>query len=437
MNENENIMNNENMENESMENVENVANNEAPKEPLFSLEVPSEEEIKEEVQSAMVVKEEDKARISTQAETAVMKIMSVDLTDIQNRNEVAKIISDFGLNDLNTCKRTNEKNAILQNKLITFDKAGNMTGLGEISDVTKGLEDLTIKMKDLDPSGLDFAKTGPLGKLFNPVRRYFEKYKTADQEIATIIQSLEKGKKTLLQDNTTLEREEVAMRGNSLQMLKNVEMGTQLKQMIEGAVTQARADGVDPEKIRFVEEEVLYPLNQRIEDFQQVGLVSQQGVIATEIIRRNNKELIRSVDRAQNVTVTALRTAVMVAGALYNQKITLEKVNSLNTATNQIMQSTSKMLHTQGVEIQKQASEAVFTPDTLQVIFEETLQALEDISNYKQQALPQMTETIKMFRQLADKGESEIQKMEKTVMDIDLLPKAEDVKNIMDGNEEA
>ena len=133
-----------------------------------------------------------------------------------------------------------------------------------------------------------------------------------------------------------------------------------------------------------------------------------------ELIRRNNKELIRSVDRAQNVTVTALRTAVTVAGALYNQKIVLEKVTALNNTTNHLLESTAKMLHTQGVEIQKQASETAISADTLKTVFEETLQALDDISTYKQEALPRMKETITTFNELAITGEAKIVQMEKS-----------------------
>ena len=285
-------------------------------------------------------------------------------------------------------------------------------------------------MKDLDPSGIDFLKTGPLSKVFNPVRRYFEKYKSADQEISAIVTSLDKGKKSLTQDNTTLEFEEVEMRKTTLQMLKNVEMGQQLDAGLEAAIAKARAEGVDPDKIKFVEEEVLFPLRQRIEDFQQVALVSEQGVIAMEIIRRNNRELIRSVERAQNVTVTALRTAVTVAGALYNQKIVLEKVNSLNETTNKMLETTATMLHTQGVEIQKQATETAITAETLKTVFAETLQALDDISAYRQEALPQMKETIATFQELATTGEAQIQKMEKTFTDIDLLPNKDEAKKI-------
>lgn len=389
---------------------------------LFSLEVPTQEVVAAQVKQELMVTEPDKTAITTQSDNAVDKIMAVDLTDFNNRKQVTDIINSFGVEDL---KKSKNKNTILQAKLVNFDKAGQMTGLGEVSTVTQGLEELTIKMKDLDPSGIDFLKTGPLSKIFNPVRRYFEKYKSADQEISTIVDSLEKGKKSLQQDNTTLEMEEVSMRETTLKMLKNVEMGQQLDAGLEAAIAKARAEGVDPDKIKFVEEEVLFPLRQRIEDFQQVCLVSQQGVIAMEIIRRNNRELIRSVERAQNVTVTALRTAVTVAGALYNQKIVLEKVNALNATTNKMLETTATMLHTQGVEIQKQATETAITAETLKTVFAETLQALDDISAYRQEALPQMKNTINMFNELATTGEAQIQKMEKTMEDVELLPKSE------------
>lgn len=389
---------------------------------LFSLEVPTQEVVAAQVKQELMVTEPDKTAITTQSDNAVDKIMAVDLNDFNNRKQVTDIINSFGVEDL---KKSKNKNTILQAKLVNFDKAGQMTGLGEVSTVTQGLEELTIKMKDLDPSGIDFLKTGPLSKIFNPVRRYFEKYKSADQEISTIVDSLEKGKKSLQQDNTTLEMEEVSMRETTLKMLKNVEMGQQLDAGLEAAIARARVEGVDPDKIKFVEEEVLFPLRQRIEDFQQVCLVSQQGVIAMEIIRRNNRELIRSVERAQNVTVTALRTAVTVAGALYNQKIVLEKVNALNATTNKMLETTATMLHTQGVEIQKQATETAITAETLKTVFAETLQALDDISAYRQEALPQMKNTINMFNELATTGEAQIQKMEKTMEDVELLPKSE------------
>ncbi len=371
----------------------------------FSLDLPTEEAIKEELLPQIMPTEKEEVMITDTVKERANQIMNVNLDSITERKEITTAINDFGKTEIKACQ---SKNAILQKQIVQLQAAG-----GENGEVAKGLADLTIKMKDLDPSGLDFMKSGTLGKLFNPVRRYFERYKTADEEIAAIVDSLEKGKKTLMNDNTTLEIEEVNMRQVTKKMQTNIELGTQLDEYLTTNLEQARTTGADPEKIRFIEEEILFPLRQRIQDFQQIQLVDQQGIIAMELIRKNNAELIRSVNRAQNVTVTALRTAVTVAGALYNQKIVLEKVNALNTVTNQMLESTSKMLHQQGAEIQRQASETAISAESLKVAFDETFAALEDISKYKQEALPRMRETIESFKEMAAVGEQRITEMER------------------------
>ena len=145
---------------------------------------------------------------------------------------------------------------------------------------------------------------------------------------------------------------------------------------------------------------------------QQMIVINQQGIVSLNVIRRNNKELIRGVHRAKNVTVTALRTGVMVASALYDQKIVMDKINILNETTGNIIESTSHMLREQGAEIQKSSAEAMIDPQILQNSFAEALQAIEEVSNYKQQSLPKMKETIMMFSNMADEGQKVVDKLE-------------------------
>ena len=147
-------------------------------------------------------------------------------------------------------------------------------------------------------------------------------------------------------------------------------------------------------------------------------VVNQQGIVSLNVIRRNNKELIRGVKRAQNVTVSALRTGVMVASALYNQKIVMDKINILNKTTENIIESTSHMLKEQGSEIQKHSAETMISPEVLKASFSEALQAIEDVSNYKQQALPKMKETINVFSDLADEGQRVVDKIETSNKDL-------------------
>jgi uncharacterized protein YaaN involved in tellurite resistance len=103
----------------------------------------------------------------------------------------------------------------------------------------------------------------------------------------------------------------------------------------------------------------------------------------------------------------------MVAGALYNQKIVLKKIQMLNEITNNFIKSNAQMLKEQGGEIQKQSMEANISVETLKTAFADVMEALDSISTYKQVALPKMRDTINQFKELAAKGEEQIQQLEK------------------------
>lgn len=371
----------------------------------FSLDLPRTEEIKKEVEEELKPTVREKEMIHGAVQEKAEQIMAVDLDSFTQRKEFTQVIETFGADII---RQSSSKNQILQKRMGSFSRAG-----GEAGEVAKGLEDLSIRMRDLDPSGLDFTKTGVLGKMFNPIRRYFEKFKTADEEIAGIVKSLDKGAGILKNDNTTLEIEQANMRDLTRQLTQKMELGTQLDQYLTNEVENARIAGGMDEKIQFVEEEIIFPLRQRIMDFQQLLVVNQQGIVAMEVIRKNNLELIRAVERSKTVTISALRVAVTVAGALYNQKIVLEKVEMLNEATNSMIAATSRMLKDQGAAIQKQAVEANISADTLKQAFSDTLSALDDISSYKAKALPQMAETIREFKAIAEEGEARLQSLEK------------------------
>lgn len=245
------------------------------------------------------------------------------------------------------------------------------------------------------------------------MRAYFNKYQKADNVINDILVSLKNGKSTLNNDNTTLEIEEVAMRDLTKKLKKEIEIGIMMDEEISKKIELAKSKNENPDKIKLITEEVLFPLRQRIMDLQQMIIVNQQGIMAIEVIRRNNNELIRGVDRAINVTVSAMWIAALVASALYNQKIVLKKIELLNETTNNLISGTSRMLKEQGAEIQKQSMEANISVDTLKAAFTDVISAMDTISTYKKEALPKMKSTINEFRELAEIGEQQIQKLEK------------------------
>ena len=371
----------------------------------FSLDI---DEIKNDVETTL--KEEEKklenSNLKNQADSNAVAIFDTDFNNPQERDNILKPLDSFGLTDMS---KSASRNEMLATRFVDLSKGGK-----DAENIGEKLSELDKQMKDLDPSKVDFAKKGMLGSLLNPVKKYFEKYEKAEVAISNIIDSLDHSSKVLQNDNTTLLNEETYLREVTNKLMADIELGKQMDASIEAQIQQAEINGVSDDKIAFVREEILFPLRQRIMDMQQMIVVNQQGIISLNVIRRNNKELIRGVYRAKNVTVSALRTAVMVASALYDQKIVLDKINILNATTENIIETTSHMLKEQGSEIQKHSAETMISPEVLKASFSEALQAIEDVSTYKEQALPKMKETINMFSDMADEGQKVVDKIETT-----------------------
>ena len=370
----------------------------------FTMELPNEAAIKREVLQQVKPLPEEVDQLQAVAEGNVAEILTLDIGEIAQKKFILQSIESFGADSM---KSSAAKNSMLQMTVGSLSRDGDEGGV-----VAKGLMELHRELEDLDPSLIDFTKTGILGLVFNPVRAYFARYQKAESAIVEIIASLDKGKKSLKNDNTTLEIEQQALRDLTRKLMKEVQLGVLMDESIEKQIDAARSRNEEPEKIKFVAEEILFPLRQRIMDMQQMIVVNQQGVMATEVVIRNNKELIRGVDRAKTVTISALRIGVMVAGALYNQKIVLKKIQMLNETTNSIISGTSHMLKVQGAEIQRQSMETTVSVETLKNAFADVMEALDSISSYKQEALPRMRDTVNQFRELAAKGEEQIQQLE-------------------------
>lgn len=343
-------------------------------------------------------------KIQTRADENAIAIFNTDFDNVQEREKIIKPLENFGITAMN---RSSTKNSLLNTRFKDFNKGGN-----DAKDIGNNLMKLNRQVEELNPTGIDFLDKGLLGKLLNPVKRYFDKYEKAEGVIDNILSSLNESSRILQNDNVTLLSEEEALRELSKNLITDIELAKQMDASISAQIEEATAQGIEPEKIDFVREEILFPLRQRIMDMQQMIVVNQQGIVSLNVIRRNNKELIRGIGRAQNVTVTALRTGVMVAAALYNQKITMDKIKILNDTTENVINSTSKILRQQGTEIQKASTETMISPEVLQDSFNEALAAIEDLSNYKTQALGQMQETINTFSKMAVEGEDIVKKIE-------------------------
>jgi uncharacterized protein YaaN involved in tellurite resistance len=339
----------------------------------------------------------------------VAQLISFAADDHQAQARSKAAIEEFGLE---LQRKTAQQSSMLKRPVKEMSKRSDEGG-----EVVNALVDLKMTVEDLDPAKFDFSAgwfsrlMGHLPGIGTPLKRYFSRFETSQTIINAVIKSLEKGREQLKRDNITLSEDQKKMRDLTLRIEKAIKLA-QIMDAKLGYHAERELSG-DEAKVKFINEELLFPLRQRIVDLQQQLAVAQQGIIAIEVIMRNNNELVRGVNRALNVTVSALEVAVTVAVALNDQKIVLDKIDALNATTNELIRGTAARLKTQGVEIHKRAAGSQIDMEALRAAFTDIRAAMEDLSRFRTDALPKMASTILEMDKVTEETEQTIQKLEK------------------------
>ncbi len=346
--------------------------------------------------------------LTTRAKEIAGRLLAVDPADNASREASRSAVDGMG-RDLQ--RRSAQRSQMLQTPIKDLSHSAEDGG-----PVASSLANLRIEVEKLDPASVDLEPgwvtrlVGVIPGIGTPLKRYFMRYESAQTVIDSIIKSLEKGREQLKRDNITLGEDQKQMRDLTVTLSDQIALAMAIDQEL-GRALDLEIPADDPRR-RFIEEELRFALRQRTMDLQQQLAVNQQGVLATELIVRNNRELIRGVDRAIDVTVSALQVAVTVALALAHQKIVLDKVEAINATTSDLIAGTAERLRTQGTEIHRQASSTMLDMESLRSAFTDITAALDEISRYRREALPQLAANILELDRMTEEGEKAIGQME-------------------------
>ena len=200
------------------------------------------------------------------------------------------------------------------------------------------------------------------------------------------------GQDELQRDNAAIDQE----KANLWAVMGRLRQYSYLAQSLDTALAAqiATIETTDPDRARVLKEDMLFSVRQKNQDLLTQLAVSVQGYLALDVIRRNNLELIKGVQRATTTTISALRTAVIVAQALADQKLVLDQISALNTTTSNLILSTSELLKQQSGDINKQAASATVDLDKLQAAFSNIYATMDEIDTFKIAALDTMQKTV-------------------------------------------
>ena len=280
--------------------------------------------------------------------------------------------------------------------------------------VGANLAELRRVVEDLDP-GKRGKLSGPrkiLGIIpfGNKLTNYFRSYQSAQTHIQSILNNLASGKDELIMDNAAIDVE----RQKLWEAMGNLEQMIHISNSLDAKLEEkaAELDATDPAKAKAVRETALFYVRQRTQDLLTQMAVSVQGYLALDLVKKNNVELVKGVDRASTTTVGALRTAVTVAEAMTNQRLVLGQITALNETTAGIIDSTSTLLRDQTGKIHEQAAASTIPLETLQRAFQNIYDTMDEVDSFKLRALDSMKQTVTLLTDEVEKSKGYIARAE-------------------------
>ena len=277
--------------------------------------------------------------------------------------------------------------------------------------------DLTELRKTVE--ALDPAKNGrltPGRKLFGlipfggRIKSYFRQYQSSQTHIAAILARLGSGKDELLMDNAAIDTERSGLWKTMHKLEQMIHISRSLDKQLEDKANEL--DATEPAKAKAIRETALFYTRQRTTDLLTQMAVTVQGYLALDLVKKNNVELVKGVDRASTTTVSALRTAVTVAQAMTNQRLVLEQIGALNTTTAGMIDSTGELLRTQTGAIHEQAASSTIPLETLQRAFQNIYETMDQIDRFKLEALGNMKQTVETLGTEVEKSKGYIARAE-------------------------
>jgi uncharacterized protein YaaN involved in tellurite resistance len=342
-----------------------------------------------------------KSKLNQRVDGYIRELVSLDANSPEFGKRSEQLMN---LGQREIAEAASHSNRFLDRPVKAMDKESNVGT--DLAALRRTVEDLDPKQRNL----LAPKKLFGLMPYGNKMRDYFDGYKTAQSHIATILSRLASGKDELLKDNAAIDVERQALWASMQKLEQMIHVARALDGGLEAKAMELEHS--EPAKAKAVRENALFSIRQRTTDLLTQMAVSVQGYLALDLVKKNNIELMKGVDRASTTTVAALRTAVTVAQAMTNQKLVLGQITALNSTTANIIEGTAELLRTQTGEIHKQAASSTIPVETLQRAFQNIYQTMDAIDNFKAQALINMKTTVEALSDEVDKSRGYIARAE-------------------------
>ena len=260
------------------------------------------------------------------------------------------------------------------------------------SPAAKALLELSAKFEELDPGKQgDLVKKGKLLGIiplpgYYRLKRYMKKYQEADKTLRELTGRLSNF------EHESVERLQ-EMRNVRRQIWSNIEKlanaaylkGQLVDRMREYIEEVAK---VDQQRATVLNEEVLYLLNQNLNDVLSAQMLAWNAYETLGVLIKSEFEVSNACNRMATYGMNALEVGMLLARATVKQADTMEAVTAARETVHNMLAGQGQMMNDHVARVKSFSENPLFGVDQLTKAMAETQKAAKEFAEFRQKALP-------------------------------------------------
>ena len=222
-------------------------------------------------------------------------------------------------------------------------------------------------------------------KLFNGTKKMLQKYDNINNNVSSIVTSLDKGRLSILKDN------------NKLQSLfdKNLQFINELEEHIIAGHLKLEDLKNELEELRNTNEYESYEisdaedfinrLSKRLMDMELTRTITVQTLPQIRMVQNNNATMAEKIQSSITTTIPIWKNQISLAVAMNRQQSMIAVQNKVYETTNEILSKNSDLLKSNSTEVAKQNERGVVDIETIKKVNQDLVNTLSDIKKIKEE----------------------------------------------------
>lgn len=305
--------------------------------------------------------------------------------------------------------------AALSGRLLSRPNEAVSVLLSPTAPIARRLTQLRRVLQDVDPARYGVVDGGArrfLGLI--PMRDgragYFERYAATQARIQAIVLALTDAREALIRDNAVISDEQRSLRLH-METLRQYAYMAERVDVALGAHIGA-SERTDPGAALVLQQDILFPVRQRRGDLLTQLAVAMQCDAALRVVEQNHLAVIRLIQTATTTTVAALRTAVMVAQALSDQRQMVERIAQANERASGMLRD-ARTLSDRAREVALAATDPGTGAAAVEGGWTRVFAVLDEIDAFKSAALAAMKVTASQLSATVERGSMSAEQLQR------------------------